>query len=305
LKKVYHSNGKLLLTGEYVVLDGALSLAIPTAKGQTLEVATSHNNGLAWKSLNPDNSVWFETHFQFNEFSNSLLQDMSSASVRSTLLSILRTAKELNPSFLKNRKGVAVTTHLDFPKDWGLGSSSTLINNIAQWAEVDVYQLLQRSFGGSGYDVAVAQHSSPILYTINSGKPSVDKVEISWNFTDALFFVYLNKKQDSKEGIARYRNSEISTSEVISKISEVTQRLLSSTSLVEFESHLANHEAIISRTIGLPAIKPAQFSDYPGEIKSLGAWGGDFILATGEASHKNYFREKGYTTIIPFSEMIA
>ena len=35
------------------------------------------------------------------------------------------------------KNGFKVTTKLDFPKNWGLGTSSTLINNIAQWAQVD------------------------------------------------------------------------------------------------------------------------------------------------------------------------
>ena len=34
----YYSNGKLLITGEYAVLDGALSLALPTKFGQELNV---------------------------------------------------------------------------------------------------------------------------------------------------------------------------------------------------------------------------------------------------------------------------
>ena len=35
LKKDFYSNGKLLLTSEYVVLDGAIALAIPTRLGQS------------------------------------------------------------------------------------------------------------------------------------------------------------------------------------------------------------------------------------------------------------------------------
>ena len=33
-----YSNGKLLISGEYVILDGALSLAVPTLFGQYLEI---------------------------------------------------------------------------------------------------------------------------------------------------------------------------------------------------------------------------------------------------------------------------
>lgn len=43
------ANGKLLLTGEYLVLDGALSLAFPTRKGQTLLAKKSEKKGFFWK----------------------------------------------------------------------------------------------------------------------------------------------------------------------------------------------------------------------------------------------------------------
>ena len=36
----YYSNGKLLITGEYSVLEGAKSLAIPTNFGQDLVIDT-------------------------------------------------------------------------------------------------------------------------------------------------------------------------------------------------------------------------------------------------------------------------
>ena len=50
-----------------------------------------------------------------------------------------------------------------------------------------------------------------------------------------------------------------------------------------------------------------KLSDFDGGIKSLGAWGGDFILAasaTGEETVKAYFSNKGLNTVIPYEEMI-
>ena len=38
LEQNFYSNGKLLLTAEYLVLDGAKALALPTKFGQDLEV---------------------------------------------------------------------------------------------------------------------------------------------------------------------------------------------------------------------------------------------------------------------------
>jgi hypothetical protein len=37
--------------------------------------------------------------------------------------------------------GYNITTHLNFPK-MGTGTSSTLINNIAQWLQIDAFTLL-------------------------------------------------------------------------------------------------------------------------------------------------------------------
>ena len=59
--------------------------------------------------------------------------------------------------------GTRVETQLEFPREWGLGSSSTLISNLGLWAETDPYDLLSATLGGSGYDIAAARSESPFL----------------------------------------------------------------------------------------------------------------------------------------------
>ena len=50
-EKRFRSNGKLLLSGEYLVLHGAWSLAIPTILGQSLKVKDMDREGtLLWKT---------------------------------------------------------------------------------------------------------------------------------------------------------------------------------------------------------------------------------------------------------------
>ncbi|MBL4664040.1 MAG: GHMP kinase [Flavobacteriaceae bacterium] len=300
MNKTYYSHGKLLLTGEYVVLDGATALAIPTSKGQHLTVQETEGNGITWVSLDENGSSWFEAsfdcHFKLNQTNNKKMAI--------TLLDILSKARQLNPTFLKEDKHYKITTELEFSRDWGLGTSSTLINSIAQWAQVDAFLLLEKSFGGSGYDIAAAQSCLPLFYTRLSPKSEIRTVALDWDFKDQLFFVYLNKKQDSKLGIARYRNKQASVRD-IQRITDITHKLLMCYSLRDFEQLMESHESIISNLIELPTVKEQFFSDYKGVVKSLGAWGGDFALATGTALDQEYFREKGYTTIIPFSEMIA
>lgn len=309
MKKTFYSNGKLLLTGEYLVLDGATALAIPSHYGQSLTVIPSERNELTWKSTDYKGNSWFEGSFTLQ---NGLLkvspasetEDSIHHKTAETLLKILQQAKKMNPAFLENETGWDVTTQLDFPRNWGLGTSSTLINNISQWANVDAFKLLDTSFGGSGYDIAAAQHNTPILYKKHPEGPRVESCTLPWDFTDALFFVHLNQKQDSKEGIARYQKAS-ATPQQIKEISEISTKVIRCTTLSALEQLLQQHEAIVSEIIQLPTIKERLFSDYPNTIKSLGAWGGDFVLATGTASDQEYFRKKGYSTIIPFSEMIA
>lgn len=295
----FHSNGKLLLTGEYVVLDGATALAIPTKYGQSLEIQISEKKGIHWKSFDEKGIIWFEEIFNLNDLEASNPENNFSK----TLSDILSQAKKLNPSFLSNNEGFDISTKLDFPRNWGLGTSSTLINNIAQWANVDAFELLKNSFGGSGYDNAAAKSDSPILYELKNGTPKFRKIHLPWDFTDSLFFVHLNKKQDSKEGIARYKKALVDE-KAIQRISDISNKLLMCYSLSDFEKLMNAHEEIISEIISLPTIKKQLFNDYPNTIKSLGAWGGDFVLATGDVPDMNYFRKKGFETIIPFTEMI-
>ena len=195
----FYSNGKLLISGEYAVLDGALSLALPTKFGQSLEVSVLDVPVLIWESFSCDKQLWFQAEIQLGK-----LKELSSESKLSTLQKILLSAQELNPEFLKDGKGAFVQTFLTFPTEWGLGTSSTLINNIASWAKVDAFALLQNSFGGSGYDIACAQNDTPVQYQIIENTPTVTEVEFSPQFIDDIYFVYLNQKQDSKEGIQLY-----------------------------------------------------------------------------------------------------
>ena len=202
MEKTFYSNGKLLITGEYLVLDGAKSLALPTKFGQYLKVSSGDLGQIRWTSFDFDNSIWFEETISFDEIINFKVSD--NLTQRETLIKILHEAHLLNADFLKPSLGYSISTVLTFPKLWGLGTSSTLINNIAQWLQIDAFTLLKNSFGGSGYDIACAQNDTPILYQLKNGLPIVKNVNFNPVFTDSIYFVYLNKKQSSKTAIENY-----------------------------------------------------------------------------------------------------
>lgn len=300
----YYSNGKLLLTGEYAVLDGALCLALPTVYGQELSAKEIPEAEVQWTSRDHTGKPWFQANIALSRLDGIRKEKVLGKTTEEVLVQILKEAKVLNPDFLSGNNGFAVTTKMDFPREWGLGTSSTLINNIAQWSGTDPYLLLERTFGGSGYDIACARHNHPILYQLVNDRPQVDGITFTPDFVSSLFFVYLNRKQDSREAIAHYREHTGERTTLVEQISTLTSVIVNCTLLEEFEALLDRHEALISSAIGQLPIKEALFPDFPGSIKSLGAWGGDFILATGTTSSLAYFQKKGYGTIIPYSKMI-
>jgi len=306
MKKSFYSHGKLLLTSEYLVLDGVQALAMPTQKGQWLFIEEIETEIIEWKSLDEKGNCWFEANFILEQHIIKPIREAHQENpITTTLATILNTAIELNPNFLSSAKGYRVESRLEFHRKWGLGSSSTLINNIAQWAKVNAFVLLDKSFGGSGYDIACAQHETPIVYTRTEGKPNVQEVDFDPPFKDELFFVYLNQKQDSKDSIKRYQSLSLKNFDKAAKhINEITTEVLNCNSITDFESLIDQHEEIISGIIKTDTVKSRLFPDYHRSIKSLGGWGGDFVLATGTLSQMKYFKEKGYETIISYAEMV-
>lgn len=302
----FYSHGKLLITGEYAVLDGAMSLALPTKFGQSLEVDEWKTGEHKWLSKDEKGETWFETVFLLDNTSLHLKNTVEASNpITKRLLNILNTATSLNPESFSKLKGKTVTTNLEFDRNWGLGTSSTLISNIAQWLEIDPYELLKQTFGGSGYDIAAAGNDHPITYQLKPEGRSVLTASFDPVFKDNIFFVYLNEKKNSRDAIQHYKNQpKRNVENLIQKISSITNQLLSCTSLAEFELLIEIHETLISKAIGNPQVKQEKFQDYPGSIKSLGAWGGDFILATGPIENQQYFKDRGYNTILNYREMI-
>ncbi len=307
LDKTFYSNGKLLLTAEYLVLDGAKALALPTKYGQDLIVKKIDSPILIWESFNENNKLWF--HCKLDLPSLNITSSQAGDKITQTLQKILKEAQKLTSviigkEFLNGDEGYHIKTNLSFPKNWGLGSSSTLINNIAQWANINAFDLLNNSFGGSGYDIACAQNNSPILYQLTDKKPSFKSVDFNPSFKEQLYFVHLNKKQNSKEGIKKYREYKGNVLAFAEEISLLTNEILKSSSITDFENLISEHEKIIASIIQQKPVQQQLFTDYFGQTKSLGAWGGDFILATGNDNTPIYFKQKGFNTVINYQDII-
>lgn len=303
MKKTFYSNGKLLITGEYLVLDGAKAFALPTKFGQNLIIEQGEESLIEWKSYDSDGTIWFEDRIPFKSIIRKERFD-DAKNIKNTLIEILHEAYLMNSDFITTSKGYTITTELTFPKLWGLGTSSTLINNIAQWLGINAFELLKNSFGGSGYDIACAQNGSPIIYQIVKEKPLVDVVNFNPDFKDKIFFVYLNKKQSSKASIAAYYGKEGTIEKRIPILNAITERVINATTINEFAIALQDHEIEMSNILEVSTVKEAMFPDFNGVVKSLGAWGGDFVLTISKENPTEYFRNKGFEVVIPYDEMI-
>ncbi|MBK9151820.1 MAG: GHMP kinase [Saprospiraceae bacterium] len=294
----------MLLTGEYAVLDGAKALGLPTRMGQSMSVKKSSTTDLIWESKDHENKVWFSSAISLFDFSPV---ETTNPEISAFLQKLLKNAVRLNSEFLSQWNGFKIETKLEFPLSWGLGSSSTLVYLVAEWAEVNPLLLYFKTEDGSGYDVACAFSEGPIEYINSDEEVSYTEVDFSPKFKDRLYFVHLNKKQDSKQGIREYLKAVKNRNALVKAITEITDEIRKVTTLQDFEKLLQQHEDLIHKHTGFIKVKDRLFSDYPGTVKSLGAWGGDFVLATseaGEAEVRQYFNAKGYDTVLSYKKII-
>ena len=301
----YHSHGKFLLTGEYLVLKGALALALPLKFGQSLEVEEldSNNNRLHWEAYRPEGK-WFSVTLNRENLSDFSTNDPEKAM---RLSEILQAVKQLNSKAFEG-KDLKFTTHLDFDPNWGLGSSSTLIANLAQWAKVNPYELLKLTFGGSGYDIACATAEQPIYYQLVGGKPQVESIDFQPSFADHLFFLYQGQKQSSSKEIKAFleKANPADLQQDIESVSEISRAVPKCENLDEFGMLMQCHERIISRCIGQEPVQK-RFPDFEGVLKSLGAWGGDFILAATEWTEnqvREFFKKKGLEVVFGCKDIV-
>ena len=302
--KKFHAHGKLLITGEYLVLKGAMALAVPLNKGQTLSVETTYKSGLKWRAETL-NGLWFEAKFD-NEL--KLLETTDNKKAE-TLQLMLQKSIGQDPSIQVKLNHSSVNTMLEFDPSWGWGSSSTLLHLLEQWLGINPYQLMDETIGGSGYDIACASANSPIFYRRTANvTPQITLADFNPPFIRQIGIVYLNKKQSSSSQVKSFLASASPHKKLVDEISELTQAFTTTKEIGAFISLMHQHEQIIAEVTGLTPVQQLLFPDFNGAIKSLGAWGGDFALFLSEEdfrTNKKRFELKGYPVVIPLEEVIV
>ena len=289
-----------MLTSEYFAVDGALVLAVPTKLGQEFffEEKQDGKSLIFWEAHH-QNKPWLKAVIDYKTW--QILETNITTSAE-FILKTLKNVQNLSETKFKNNQSYFLKTNLQFPADYGLGSSSTLMNNLAEWAEINPFQLNTLSLGGSGYDIAVANAKSAVLY---QNKPEIhfEKVDYNPKFKNELIFIHLNQKQDSREGISHYK-TKIKSQEMVNDFSNLTRKILICNELENFSELMMLHEQRISKFVEIPTVKSLYFNDCPTFVKSLGAWGGDFVMSSKFEGYQNYFWDKGFSTIFNWGDLI-
>jgi mevalonate kinase len=296
----YRANGKLLLTGEYLVLHGAKAIALPLKVGQSLTVSELwDSDSFVWRAYY-EGKLWFSCKLNPIDFS---ILETSHSDKAETLSRIFRTIKSLNYEF-SPKAGTLFETTLEANPNWGFGSSSTLISLLSQWAKVDPFALNEMVFKGSGFDIASATAEGPIFYFRNN---PTEPISLDYPFADQLFLVYSGQKKKTAREVSSFLKEKTVPEHLIADMTALSEAFAICRELNEFNKLIIQHEKLVGNLIGQVPVKELYFSDFDGEIKSLGAWGGDFYLISTNLSFlgvKKYFENKGLSTLFRWDDLI-
>jgi len=296
----YRANGKLLLSGEYLVLHGAKSIALPLKVGQQMVVSEGDNpQTILWKA-NFQDEIWFKCILNSVDFRVLETSDLEKSDV---LRQLFKTIRIINPEFAPNA-GIKFETTLESNPEWGFGSSSTLISLLSQWAGVDPFKLNELVFNGSGFDIACATADGPIFYSRN--KP-VEPILLDYPFADQLFLVYSGHKKKTAAEVSAFLKEREVSAYLIEEISALSNEFADCRDQEKFNQLISQHEQLVGGLIGQTPVKELFFANFDGAIKSLGAWGGDFFLASTSlpfSGVKKYFENKGLTSVFRWDDLI-
>ncbi|MCO6459971.1 MAG: hypothetical protein J5I59_01090 [Saprospiraceae bacterium] len=289
---LYSARGKLMITGEYLALKGSRCLAWPTISTHSLLLTpvSGPADNLIWNAADFDNQPWFDALFDTRN--NIEIISASDMEVANKLASILNAAIVLCGKNILKSGSFQVETRIGWPMNWGMGSSSSLLVNIASWFQIDPFRLQQETIGGSGYDIACALSDQPIIFQ-RGKKLLASRVHRPAILSEHGGLAYLGQKADTASSIVSFeekiQGKDLSTR--IDLINRLTYHILDAPTISHLNKAIAIHEETIGFLLGVDPIKNRLFPTFDGMVKSLGAWGGDFILFSGNKKLNEYKKE--------------
>jgi hypothetical protein len=285
-------------------MHGAKALAVPLKFGQQMVVENIQETGiLKWNTRIIDDS-YFQAEYKLPSFD---IITSSNDAIGLFIRSLLKAAADLRSDLFSGTRGYSIDNYIDFDINWGLGSSSSLLSNLSFWINIDPILLYRKVFQGSGYDIYCARAESPIVYTLREGQPEVSSVKLHPGYNRGLFFVYSGRKQDSQESVKNFLSNQNIDKQIITRISHLTDLMVNASTLQNIMDVMHEHELVISSVLGVPPVKTRLFPEFNGEIKSLGAWGGDFMMVASPMNNndvKSYFRNRNYPVVFEWDEIV-
>ena len=85
----------------------------------------------------------------------------------------------------------------------------------------------------------------------------------------------------------------------IEEINALTLAFINASTLESIESVIREHEQLIGAHLGLLTVSEQLFKGYDGAVKSLGGWGGDFVLVTRYSKNQQWLNENGFKHTLP------
>ncbi len=301
--------GKVMLAGEYFVLGGGVSLMLPTQFSQEMTIRDPrHNNQIEYNARDEQGNIFFNSVMSFREGEVQSLS-FSDKETNDFLISLFRELSHKDLLFCGD-----IETKMNFSPLWGIGSSASLMALLAKSFNCPWKDLLKH-ISGSGADVACSFSGRSLFYQRkNEEEIILSPCDFNPSFKDSLYFVHLNKKISTEKDISgivknyfldlRQKNPEL-----IKLVSSLVK------SLGDYQDNFKKSLSVLRQLDNLTAkglqretLQNSHFADFPGLVKYLGSWGGDFALVMSEdLSSKEvseYFAKRGYKFLLRYDEMI-
>lgn len=304
--QTFYAPGKILLCGEYLVLNGFNGIAVPTKLGQWLEVfefktPDNKKDSIIYTAIDFEGNKWIEWQ---SEISNIQKHE------------ITKDAEEFLVNFLKLlpknswKKGFSYRfeTRLEFNQKWGLGSSSTFISLLCQYFRLDPFKIEQKLLGGSGYDIAIAELKKPLIFWKNENGANFRIWSASITQQGNWNIVFLNEKVNSRKSSELIKEAleEISSDAAYQlQFQKIIEMIEMANDIYTVEAALEMYQLLLGQITNLPSpyqllnIKPVK----QGLCKWLGAWGGDMMLVNNKVLEEYQDVFKDYE-VYPWSEIV-
>jgi mevalonate kinase len=266
----FFAPGKIMLTGEYLVMNGFDCIALPTKLGQWMhvwefETPTGSSDFIMYQAKDVNGNVWFETKILLPNFEIVDPAQIENIQV-DRIVGILKLA---DSEFWQAGKSIRIETVLEFERTTGLGSSSTLVKLFSDYLNVDPFKIQFEIFGGSGYDVAVAKFQKPLIYWLTEDDSHWKYWKLNSELSHNWYVVFYGQKMDSRasvSGVQEALNHIAEDGFYTAQFDKILEMSKNATDMISLESSLEMYQMLLAQALLIPTtydllgIKPSSLA---------------------------------------------